>query len=245
MIPRGRLPRILIVSIIFVVSAGPALNGCSGLRGARRTVSCESLDSLLAGAGFERRVRVAGRATIDADEQRVQGKFILQANAEKDVTFEFTSTMLFGSQREDFVFSLVRDTLRVIDRERGSYYEGERAEQFLQSSLEMEFAVANALHLMLGGRPACDVLANIETGSGSEGDLTVRGKSEGESFRLVFAPGSRLLTEAVWPIRVGGERKDRLKITYRWSGPKDDPGLDEVVMRLEGRQWRCRLVGSN
>jgi len=188
---------------------------------------------------------MGGRATIDANEQRVQGKFILQANADKDVTFEFTSTILFGSQREDFVFSLVRDTLRVIDRERGTYYEGERAEEFLQSSLEMEFEVANALHLMTGGRPPCAQLSDIETASGSDGEMSVSGKSDGESFRLLFAPGNGLLTEAVWPVRVDRGSKDRLKVEYSWSAPSDDPVLNRVVMRLEGREWRCRLVASN
>lgn len=245
MIPRGPLSRILIVSIILVLSVGPGLSGCSGLRGARRSIHCESLDSLLADAGFERGVRLVGRATIDANEQRVQGKIILEATPEGDVTFEFTSTILFGAHREDFVFSLVRDTLRVIDRERGIYHEGEAAEEFLQTSLEMEFEVANAMHLTLGGRPECARLAEVEMSLGSDGGVSVRGKTEGESFRLVFEAGSGRLTEAVWPVWLDGGTKDRLKVRYRWSGPGEDPRLDEVIMQLEGREWRCRLRASN
>ncbi|MCZ6765349.1 MAG: hypothetical protein O7D32_00315 [bacterium] len=245
MIPRGPLSRFLIVSIILVLSVGPGLGGCSGLRGARRTIRCESLDSLLAGAGFERGLRLMGRATIDANEQRLQGKIILQATPDGDVTFEFTSTVLFGAHREDFVFSLVRDTLRVIDRERGIYHEGEAAEEFLQTSLEMEFELTNALHLTLGGRPACARLEWVEMRLGSDGGVSVRGKTEGESFRLVFAAGNGRLTEAVWPVRLGEGTNDRLKVRYRWSGPSEDPRLDEVVMQLEDRQWRCRLRASN
>ncbi len=69
------------------------------------------------------------------------------------MVFEFTSTILFGQEREDFVFSLSSDTLRIVDRERGAYYEGDDAVWFLAESLEADFDVPQALSLAFGGQP--------------------------------------------------------------------------------------------
>lgn len=208
-----------------------------------RADACGLLDSLYETSGFARGVTLAGKATVDANQQRLHGKFRLVAAGNGDVTFEFTSTLLFGTQREDFILSLMADTLRVLDRERGALYVGSDAEDFIQQSLEMEFGVQRALHLTLGGHPPCVEIEAPTERRGTDGSIELQGRLDGERWRLRFGAGRGHIEEAQWPVRLGRGRRDRFVVTYRWMTAGQEPArLDEIEMELDGREWRCRLV---
>lgn len=203
---------------------------------------CVVLDSLFNSSGFETPVLVEGKATVDANDYHMGGKIRLDARAPGEVVFEFASTILFGNQREDFVFSVHEDTVRIIDRERGAYYEGLEAEEFLAESMETDFSVPAMMFLALGGHPPCDELTDVDIKMASDGGIVCTGKHLGDGFKLTFAGQGPRLKSSVWPVRSEGSRDDRLEIDYRWG---DDGGgrpvLKEIVIWLDVRQWRCKI----
>ena len=228
------------------VAFGPVFVGCASRVAIDRSSACAMLDSLYSTSGFEAPIRMAGKATIDANQQRIRGKFTLHAKPSGDVVLEFTSSLLFGSRREDFLFSLVDDTLRVLDRERGMYYEGDDAEEFVKHSLEMEFGVRDALVLALGKHPPCESMERIDYKAGSGGEVRFSGRTANGSFRVVFAAQDKRLQQVIWPVALDHGTMDHLEVEYRWSA--DDSGrprLEGVTMRLEKREWRCRLHSAS
>ena len=206
---------------------------------------CEALDSLYASSGFEKPLVIVGQATVDASQYRVRGKVRLDARSPGELSLEFTSTMLFGHQREDFVFSLSGDTLRVIDRERGAYHEGDDAREFLARSLTGDLDVSQGLALAFGGRPPCGDLSRLRVEASSEGKLVCTGERLGRSFRAVFGEDRRLET-VVWPVRSDEYGTDALRAEYEW-GPVSGGGarLLGVVLSLEEREWRCKIRTSD
>lgn len=203
---------------------------------------CALLDSLFGSSGFETPVVVEGKATVDANDYHMRGKIRLDAKAPGDVVFEFASTILFGNRREDFLLSLHADTVRIIDRERGAYYEGWEAEEFLAESMGTDFSISTMLFLALGGHPSCDELSDVRIDTGRNGDVVCTGKHIGEGFRVVFEGRGPKLKSAVWPVRSEKYRDDRLEIDYRWvDGDGGAPVLREIVMWLEIREWRCKI----
>jgi hypothetical protein len=170
----------------------------------------------------------------------MRGKVHLETQSPGEIVFEFTSTMLFGNQRQDFVFVLLADTIRIIDRENGAYYEGRTAEEFMSESLEADFRVSRALPLALGGRPPCEELDDVRITKGSAGETICSGKRFGKGFRVVFGAGHARLEEVVWPVRSDTYGVDRLTVTYDWDA--DGAGdLNHIVLRLELREWRCKI----
>lgn len=207
--------------------------------------TCTVLDSLYRESGFEKPLAIQGKATIDADQNQIRGKIRVDADSPRRITFEFTSSVLFGSRREDFVFSLAGDTLRIIDRERGAYYEGAEAEEVLRESLDADFAVAAVIALALGAHPPCADLDELSYRLGSGGEVAFTGKLAGHQVRVVFAAGSRRLEKVSWPIFSARGEADQLDVEYDWERRSDAGAvLRGVVMRLETRRWRCKIRAS-
>jgi hypothetical protein len=208
---------------------------------ADRPTVCSLIDSLYADSGFDFPFALKGKATVDADQHRFRGKVDVFTPGAGEVTFEFVSTMLFGTQREDFVFSVRGDTMRILDRERGQYFEGEDAEIYLAEALGVEFGVAEALRLTVGGPPPCGAMDEVEVETESDGGFRVSGRSRGASFHVRFSSRRHRLQELSWPLLERGETRDRLLVRYEWA----EEALREVTMWMETREWRCRITAAN
>lgn len=205
---------------------------------------CAQLDSVYAHSGFERALTVTGKATIDANQYQIRGIIRAEFYPSGDVSFDFSSSVLFGSQIEDFFFSLAADTLRIVDRERGHLYQDDEALEFLRETLGMDFDVASALRLAAGGKPPCDEIETLRTRAGSHGDVRFDGRYQGESFAVRFSgPGGRL-DGGEWAVRGDDGRKDRLRTEYRWADSAE-PRLRQLVLRLDAREWRCKITATD
>jgi len=205
---------------------------------------CAVLDSLLGSSGLGAPVSIAGHATVDANQFRMRGKILLEARGPSDIVFEFTSTLLFGQNREDFVFSLSSDTLRIVDRERGAFFEGEDAVRFLAESLEADFDVPQTLELAFGSHPPCGELSEIRYDVESSGEVVCRGTRFDKPFRAVFGREHGRLEEVDWPVRSVRYGGDRLHVDYEWRTGGGGQTLSGVVLWLEGREWRCKIRSS-
>jgi hypothetical protein len=233
--------------VAFVALAAVLLGwGCSSRSVVSdRERSCRAFDSLYATSGFDNVQHLVGSATVDADQHRLRGKVDLRVESNGDIYLDFTSTILFGARREDFFFSLVNDTLRVVDRERGAYFEEENAEAFLSESLGMAFGVREALGLAMGHPPACHALRELEMRGGESGEVRFDGRVVDADFRVIFGASGRRLQELNWPVQLD-DGEDRLKVTYDWKMGEDGRfALRQVVMWLEYREWRCRLTSAS
>lgn len=236
------------VLLVMAVAVG-AMIGCGGPVVEKRRAGqdkCALLDSLFDSSGFEAPVLVEGKATVDANDYHMRGKIRLDAGAPGEVVFEFASTILFGNQREDFVFSVHEDTLRIVDRERGAYYEGLEAEEFLAESMETDFDVAAMMFLALGGHPPCDELTDVSIKVAGDGGFVCTGRHLGDAFRLDFEGRGPRLRTAEWPVRSDRYRDDRLRIDYSWEDAGGErPVLKEIVIWLEMREWRCKIQAGS
>jgi hypothetical protein len=193
--------------------------------------ACARADSFFAGA-FPRPLEMRGRATFDVDDYRVRGRFELHATASGDAVLEFSGASLLGGRREDVVVSLSGDTLRVLDRERGRFYEGDEAEQLIEDGTGAAGDWRLGLRRVLAaGCPGIESLRAEEDG--------VSGVGADGPFRL-RAPAGRL-EAAMWPNPAPGETfRDRLDVRYHWSHGR----LDVIEARLPVRGWRVRLDGD-
>ncbi len=237
---------IRIAMFVFIAGAFGLAAGCGVKTTNDAPDRCALLDSLFGSSGFGTPVVVEGKATVDANDYHMRGKIRLDARAPGDVVFEFASSILFGNRREDFLLSLHADTVRIIDRERGAYYEGSEAEEFLAESMGTDFGVPTMLFLALGGHPSCDELSDVRITTGRDGNVVCTGKHLGERFRVVFEGRGPKLKSAVWPVRSERYRDDRLEIDYRWEdGDGGAPVLKEIVMWLEIREWRCKIKAGS
>jgi hypothetical protein len=99
---------------------------------------CHIVDSILAGSGWREPLDMTGRVMFDVKQYRVQGRFQLTAPGDGNLTFEFSGTMAMGGHHEDVVVSFYDDTLRVLDRERGRFYEGEEANALVSEGLDID-----------------------------------------------------------------------------------------------------------
>jgi hypothetical protein len=231
-----RMRAVAAASVVVVVC------GCAGgLQQAASPAVCAGLDSLYEHSGFESPLTITGKATIDANQYRIRGIIRAEMKPSGDIFFEFNSSIFFGSQIEDFFFSLVGDTMRIVDRERGQYYEGASAAQFLREALAMDFDAPRALRLALGGRPACDELRDVRMRGESSGAVKFDGRVGGDGFDVVFGAHDRRLERVRWPLPEDRERGDRLRAEYRWSSG----GLGEVTMQMEKREWRCKISATD
>jgi hypothetical protein len=237
---RGRLSPL--ATAIVAASAALLAVSCASTRAGRAGRNdCAVLDSLLAAPRGVVPATIAGHATVDADQFRMRGKILLEARSPRDIVFEFTSTVLFGQEREDFVFSLAADTLRIIDREHGAYLEGDEAVRFLAESLDADFDVAQALSLAFGGHPPCAELSETRCAERSSGSVVCDGKRFGKPFATVFGAENGRVEKVEWPVESARYGVDRLRVEYEWGESDGTPVLGGVVLTLEARGWRCKI----
>jgi hypothetical protein len=209
----------------FAPACAPRYQAGSALHGA---AACARADSFFA-ASFNRPLDMQGHATFDVDSYRVRGRFRMQLAANGDAVLEFAGSTLLGGHREDATLSLSGDTLRVLDRERGRYYEGDEVARMIESGTGTRGAWLLALRRAL----ACGC-PGIETVSAGEDGLSGSGPDGPFSLRL---EGGRL-HDATWPNPAPVETfKDRLEVHYRWK----DRRLALLEAQLPARAWRIRL----
>jgi hypothetical protein len=221
--PAGRL------TLVFVALAagacGPHYGSGPELRG---DAACARVDSFLA-RSFPRPVEMHGRATFDVESYRVRGRFQFSSAGTGDAVLEFSGTALLGGHREDVVISLSGDTLRVLDRERGRYYEGDDVERMVESGTRVTGAWALGLRRALAA--GCGGVEAVR-----EGEDGLSGSGPDGAFGLRVEAGR--LQSATWPNPAPGDTfRDRLDVRYAWR----NGALRGIEARLPTRGWRVRL----
>jgi len=206
-------------------ACGPQYRGGGLATGAD---ACARVDSFFT-ATFPRPLDMRGRATFDVESYRLRGRFVLKASADGDAVLEFGGATLLGGHREDVVVSLVDDTLRVLDRERGRYYEGDQVERLVASGTRTPGAWGPGLRRVLA-----DGCAGVESVRSREHGL--EGQAADGPFELKVASGR--LSEAIWPNPAPEDTfGDRLEVRYRWR----NGAPQEIEALLPTRGWRVRL----
>jgi len=200
-------------------ASGPALSG---------EAACARVDSFFSNA-LPRPTHMKGHATFDVESYRVRGQFRLDLAANGDAVLEFSGSTLLGGHREDAVISLSSDTLRVLDRERGHFYEGDDVTRMIDSGTG-----ARGDWLLALRRALASGCPGIETVTVGEDGLSGSGAGGPFSLRL---EGGRLV-QATWPNPAPSETfRDRLEVRYRWN--QGQMQLLEALMPARG--WRIRL----
>jgi len=200
--------------------------------------SCRALDSLLANGGLRGAPPMRGRATIDVNEYRVRGRFVLTVSEGGDVLFEFTSNAV-GAGREDAVVSLFADTLRVLDRERGAYHEGTAVDDLVAEAAGFGVDAAEVMRRVVGVAPPCDRLSALRI-EGSAEAPAVSARLDGGGVTVRFGDGR--LRSSEWPAPFAGTaRSERLAVSYRWAGAAPA----EITVLVVGLRWRIRLQADS
>lgn len=170
-----------------------------------------------------------GHATFDVDSYRVRGRFELALSANGDAVLEFSGSTLLGGHREDAVVSLSGDTLRVLDRERGRYYEGDEVTRMVESGTHTRGNwVLGLRRALASGCPAIETVV--------AGDDGISGSGPDGPFSLELEGGR--LVQATWPNPAPEETfRDRLEVRYRWKEGR----LELLEALLPTRGWRIRL----
>jgi hypothetical protein len=240
----GRVPR-RAPALFLITSICLSSFGCATSVTQRDTPqNCVVLDSMVAHSGLEGHHVMSGKATVDANQYRLNGKIRIERMTARMIVVEFTSTMLFGTEREDFWFSMSGDTLRILDREHGNYFEGEEAASFLRDVLAMDFDIPPALYVAFGGAPACPEVDRLAMQLKRRGEAAFDGRIDGSPFQVVFG-GRRLVSEIHWPVFGDEGFRDRLQIVYTWEEDRNSPpALRGMVLTLEDHEWRCKLSFS-
>ncbi len=207
-----------------------------------RPATCTSLDSLFQHSGFEVPITLHAKVTVDADQYRIRGKSRIETKPTGDISFDFSSSVFFGAHREDFFFSIVADTLRILDRERGQYYESADAARYMEDILGMDFDAKTVMLIALGRTPSCDEIESLRREARANGEVRFVGEVTGQPFEVVFGAEHRRLKEISWPLR-REKRRDQVRVTYQWT-KGNDAGftLRQVVIRLLEREWRCKIT---
>jgi hypothetical protein len=195
--------------------------------------SCRALDSLLARGGLRGAPTMRGRVTIDVNEYRVRGRFTLTVSEAGDAVFEFTSSSVGG--REDAVVSFYADTLRMLDRERGAYYEGPGVDSLVSEAAGFHVNAAEVVRRVIGVPPPCRRLSDLRVEDSGE-SAVVGARLDGRDATVRLAGGRTRSCE--WPAPfTGTARAERLAVSYRWQGE----AAAEVTVSVPGLRWRIRL----
>jgi hypothetical protein len=242
---RGRASQSVLMVVAGIV--GLLVAGCASTGGRQQhsgLAACARLDTLYQDAGFKSSLKMSGKATFDIEQYRVRGQFTLATTPGGEFVFELSSNLLFGSQREDLVVSIGDGMLRVLDRERGRYYEGAEVDRLLRHELELDIDSAELISLVLGGEIPCRSLE--ETGlsclASGDGQFVFSGRLEQRPVKIMFGAASGRLTRFEWPILRTGNRADQLQVEYSWGpGTESGPELTDVVVKVDSRGWRIKL----
>jgi hypothetical protein len=228
---------------VFAVVAGAA-GACTHYRGGpgdaiRSDEACALVDSALVHSGLRDGLGMHGRVTIDVNQYRVRGRFVMTLSAGGDLTFDIASTTMIGGHREDAVLSFYADTLRVLDRERGRFYQGRDVDRLVREGVDAPVDLAELLRLSTARTPACARLTGVEVRRGKAA-LELRGQLDGRDFELRLEGGR--LTRAVWPLPLAGRsREERVEASYQWAEKR----LRRLTVYVPGRRWRVRLIAEN
>lgn len=180
-----------------------------------------------------RGVELSGRTTVDVNEYRVRGRFHFKIDDAGNFVLEFSSTSAMGGHREDVVVSWWADTLRVLDRERGAFYQGAEVNGLAADGLDLPVDVTAIVQRVLADVTCASVSRVRTTPHGVEG-RTGGGRFSAriEEMRIVSAD---------WPAPLGSKRgHERLRVDYRYRNGV----LSGLVVRIPGPRWRVRFDGS-
>lgn len=215
----------------FVLCAGSCIRQARRAAVPASTSECTAFAAQLSRTGLSE-MTSRGRVTIDVNQYRVRGRYFLLID-DGTVTFEFHSTGIAGGGVEDVVVALAGDTLRVLDRERGEYYEGDEVEKLVAESSDVPVTAAEVVRRVAALPPACQRLAGLETA-----DTGSKGLLDGMSFEVSVSGGR--ITSAKWetPFPDGD---DRLEVTYRWDGNR----LSGMTIFAPAQRWRVKLDATD
>ncbi|HXV14017.1 MAG TPA: hypothetical protein VEC56_07410 [Candidatus Krumholzibacteria bacterium] len=196
--------------------------------------ACAALDSLLSATGPPRPFAMSGEALLDVEQFRFRGHFEIGVAEGGETVIELGGSTLFGGHREDVAVSLAADTLRVFDRERARFYEGEALDELIRDATRARADWAKVVAQVLALAAPCDdvtTLVRDEDGARAVGPRgTIR----------VDVDGGRA-TRTMWPDPVDGSTLgDRLEVRYEWR----DGNLARITASLPARGWRVRLTAK-
>jgi hypothetical protein len=175
-----------------------------------------------------------GKVTIDAEQYRVRGRFTLTLSPAGDLVFEMTSTTAIGGHREDAVFSFFADTLRVLDREHGHFYEGADVDAMVSDALGADLDVAELVRRVAARPLDCTRVGALRVRpDGLDGHL------DDGAFEVGFRAGR--IASAVWPLpRNDRAGRESLSAAYSWRGGR----LTGLTLWVPEERWRIRLTGE-
>ncbi|HEX5131610.1 MAG TPA: hypothetical protein VFX92_03885 [Candidatus Krumholzibacteria bacterium] len=230
--PSSACSNTLIAVAVAAVLAGCGPRSVETTRAVHGDAACAALDSVLAGSLPARPWKLAGRATFDVDDYRVRGRYRLAVDANASAVFEFEGTMMLGGHREDVVLSMSADTLRVLDRERGAYYQGADVDDLIERGVHARGNWVAALRSVMGFAGACPRELEMRT----DGEH-VSGLVDGGAYVLTVDGGR--LVRASWPDPTASRTfSDRLDVRYEWDGTR----LSGITAALPVRGWRIVLT---
>lgn len=204
-----------------------------------REDACALVDSALAASGLRDGLEMRGRVTIDINQYRVRARYVMTLSPDGDLAFDLTSTTLISGHREDAVLSFYADTLRVLDRERGRFYEGADVDAVVADGLGLPVDLGELLRLATGRTPACRRLEGVRVAR-DDGSLEIGGRLDGRDFGLRLDEGR--ITGAAWPLPLRGHgREEHVEVSYRWAGRR----LARLTVFVPDRRWRVKLVGES
>jgi hypothetical protein len=226
---------------------GLLMIGCASTGGVRQhsgPAACARLDTLYQDAGFQSPLNMSGKATFDIEQYRVRGQFTLATTPGGAFVFELSSSLMFGSQREDLVVSIADGVMRVLDRERGQYYEGTEVDRLLRENLELDIDCAELISLVLGREIPCRSLdiTGLSASTSGNGQFVFKGLLDQQPVKIMFGSPSGRLTRFEWPLKRTGGRTELLRIDYGW-GPDTGKGpeLKDVTVKVDSQGWRIKL----
>jgi hypothetical protein len=220
--------------------------GCAG-RGRKHALEgadpCATLDSLYASAGFESPLSMTGKITFDVEQYRIRGQFTLTADPQGEMGFDFSSSVLFGSRHEDISMSITGGVVRVLDRERGMYYEAEEVDAQLTEMIGLKLDVGEIIPLVLGAPPPCGNLQDKDIGLSRNGEVVFASRFLGRDVRVVFDDGTRKISKLVWPLSFDSGETASLEVDFTWHQLEGEGRvLKRLVLTVPRKGWRVKLV---
>jgi hypothetical protein len=206
------------------------------------TDPCVTLDSLYASSGFESPLSMTGRITFDVEQYRIRGQFTLTADADGEMGFDFSSSVMFGSRHEDISMSMVGGIIRVLDRERGLYYEGEEVNEKLREMLGLNLEVSEIISLVLGALPPCGDLQDKKINLSRSGEVVFTSQLSHRDVRIVFDAERRAIRKFKWPLAFDSGKATPLDVDYTWEQVGGEGReLRRLVLYVPEKGWRIKL----
>jgi len=201
----------------------------------------------------------SGKARLDIEQNRLGGAYKLLVVQETDgssdrtagsskesghtarplsAVFDFASSSVFGSRHEDLSIVISPGFLRIIDRERGEYYEGGEARSFISKNSGLRSDAELIMRIILGTGQACKILENLNVDVSSE-RAVLKGLFEGREFRCEAAGKKLKLSRISIPVEFNEGKIVNLEASYEWSG--NYKSLKGITISVLEREWRVKL----